>query len=38
MGGKRNIYRVLVQKPDGKKPLGRVGIDERITLKWILKK
>jgi len=23
MGGKRGIYRVLVGKPDGKRPLGR---------------
>jgi hypothetical protein len=23
MGGKRNVYRLLVGKPEGKKPLGR---------------
>jgi hypothetical protein len=24
MGGKRNVYRSLVGKPDGKRPLGRL--------------
>jgi len=38
MGGKRNTYRVLVQKSNGKKPLGQVGKDKRMILKWILKK
>jgi hypothetical protein len=23
MGGKRNVYRLLVRKPEGKRPLGR---------------
>jgi len=38
MGGKRNTYRVLVQKSNGKKPLDWVGKDEIMILKWILKK
>jgi hypothetical protein len=25
MRGKRNVYRILVGKPDGKRPLGRPG-------------
>jgi hypothetical protein len=37
-GGEENAYRVLVGKPGGKRQLGRLGIDERITLKWISKK
>jgi len=35
---KRNAYRVLMGKPEGKSPLGRVGIDWMIILKWISKK
>ena len=38
MWEKRNAYRVLVGKPEGKRPLGRVGIDWMIVLKWISKK
>jgi hypothetical protein len=32
MGERRGVYRVLVGKPEGKRPL------RRIILKWILKK
>jgi hypothetical protein len=32
------VYRVLVGKPDGKRPLGRPGIDGRIILEWIFRK
>jgi hypothetical protein len=28
--GKVNAYRVLVQKPEGRRPLGSTGIDGRI--------
>jgi len=35
---KRNAYRVLVGKLEGKRPLGRVGIDWMIILKWTSKK
>ena len=38
MGGSRGVYRVLVGKPEGKRPLGRRRIDGRIILKRIFKK
>ena len=31
---KRGIYRVLVRKPDGKRPLENPGVDGRIILRW----
>jgi hypothetical protein len=31
-----NAYKILVGKPDGKRPLGRLGLDERIILEQIL--
>jgi hypothetical protein len=37
IGEMRNAYRILIGKPEGKKPLGRPRIDGRIILKWILK-
>jgi hypothetical protein len=33
----RNVYKILVQKPEGKRPLGDLGVDGRI-LKWISRK
>jgi hypothetical protein len=33
---KRNAYRVLVGKGDRKRPFGKLGMDGRIILKWIL--
>jgi hypothetical protein len=36
MGEERGIYRVLVWRPKGKRPLGRLGIGARITLRWTL--
>jgi hypothetical protein len=37
MGERRNLYRILVGKPEEKKrPLGRRGVDGKIILKWIL--
>jgi hypothetical protein len=30
-------YRLLVGRPEGKRPLGRSGIDGRVILKMILK-
>jgi hypothetical protein len=36
MGVGRNVYRVLVGKPEGKRPLGRQGTDGRMGSKWTL--
>ena len=38
MGDSRDVYRVLVGKPDGKRPLGKPKIDGRIILRWISRK
>jgi len=38
MGERRGIYRVLVGKPEGKRPLGRTEVDGRIILKWVFRK
>jgi hypothetical protein len=32
MGEGRGVYRVLVGRPEGKRPLGRLGVGGRITL------
>jgi hypothetical protein len=34
----RNAYKILVEKPRGKRQLGRCDIDGRKILKWILRK
>jgi hypothetical protein len=34
-GERRRAYRVLVEKPEKKKPLGRPVENGRIILKWI---
>jgi hypothetical protein len=31
---RRNVYRLLVGKPEGKRPLGRSSIGGWITLRW----
>jgi hypothetical protein len=36
-GGERNTYRILLGKPDGKRPLERHRIDGRIILRWVLR-
>jgi hypothetical protein len=36
MGDKRNAYGILVGKPEGKRPLGRLG--RWMILKWILER
>jgi hypothetical protein len=36
MGEGRGAYRVLVGRPEGKRPLGRLGIGGRIILSWTL--
>ena len=38
MGERRGVYRVLVGKPKGKRPLGRSDVDGRIILRWIFRK
>jgi hypothetical protein len=38
-GVERGVHRVLVEKPEGKMPLGRSRrIDGRIILRWIFRK
>ena len=37
-GETRGIYRVLVRKREGKKPLGNPDVDGRVILKWKFKK
>jgi hypothetical protein len=36
--GRDEKYGILVGKPEGERPLGRLCIDGRIILKWILEK
>jgi len=38
MGEGTGVYRVLVGKPKGKRPLEDPGADGRIILRWILRK
>jgi len=38
MRDRRDAYRILVGKPEGKRPLGKPGADGRIILKRIFKK
>jgi hypothetical protein len=34
MGEVRGAYNILVGRPEGRRPLGSLGIDGRITLRW----
>jgi len=38
MGEARRVHRVLVEKPDGKRPWGDPDVDWRILLRWIFRK
>jgi hypothetical protein len=38
MGEERNVYKVLMGKPEGKRPLGRRGIVGRMGSEWIVGK
>jgi hypothetical protein len=38
MGKLRNAYKILARKLERKHFMGDLGIDERIILKWALKK
>jgi hypothetical protein len=37
MGEGKGVYRVMVGRPHGKRPLEDLGIGGRITLRWTLK-
>ena len=38
MGEGRGVHKVLVRKPEGKRPLGGPDADGRIILRWIFRK
>jgi hypothetical protein len=38
MGEGRVVYRVLVGKPEGKRPWGDPDVDVKIILSWIFRK
>ena len=38
LGEGRVVHRVLVGKPEGKRPLGEPEVDVRIILRWIFRK
>jgi hypothetical protein len=38
MGERKGLYRVLVEKPEGKNHLGDPDVDGRIILRWIFRK
>jgi hypothetical protein len=37
MGERRSIYRVLVEKPEGKRPLGRLRHSREELFRWIFR-
>jgi hypothetical protein len=38
MGEMRNVYKILVRKPEGNNHSDDLGVDVRIILEWILAK
>jgi hypothetical protein len=36
-GDRRDAYIILVGRPEGKRPFGRLGMNGRIILKWVFK-
>jgi hypothetical protein len=36
MGEERKVYKVLVARPEGKRPLGRLSVGGKMGLEWIL--
>ena len=38
MGEDRGVHRVLVGKPEGKRPMGRPNVGGKIILRWIFRK
>jgi hypothetical protein len=38
MVGRRRAYKILVGRPEGRRPLGRIRRRWRIILKWVFKK
>jgi hypothetical protein len=38
MGEKEDMYKLLVRKLEGRRPLGRLDIDRKSMLKWIMRK
>jgi hypothetical protein len=37
-GKKRSVYRILIGKPEGKRPLGTLAVGGRLILKFMVKK
>jgi hypothetical protein len=33
-----NAYRIFIGKPEGKRPLGRLDVDGKTVIEWILEK
>jgi hypothetical protein len=38
MGEGRGVYRIFVGKPEGKRPMGRSGVDGSMISRWIFRK
>jgi len=38
VGERRGVYRILVGKPEGKRPLGDPGVDGSLILRWVFRK